>query len=151
MSANSVTLAEIQSADWSLTLDSTALSGQPVQATGAGIGRVVQGYGDVEQCLVIILTTPKGSDVLRPTFGCDLWRFIDRPLNLAIPHIVREVTDAITQWEPRAKLISISVAAGTGSQALSQRIVTINWQLQLAGAAAPVQSINIPFAVGAGA
>ena len=52
-------------------------AGQP----GSAIGRVVMGVDDVDQCIAIILTTPKGTDVLRPTFGTDLWKYIDAPIN----------------------------------------------------------------------
>src|SRR5579862_1435041 len=101
MGAGVFTLAEITSADWSLALDTPGLP-------GSGIGQVVQGLADVEQCIGIILTTPKGSDPLRPTFGADLWRFIDYPANRALPAIVSELTQAITQWEPRIKLLTVS-------------------------------------------
>src|ERR1700751_2925577 len=94
MSANAITLADITSADWSLKL--------------GAIGQVVQGLADVEQCIAIILTTPKGSDPLRPTFGADVWRFIDYPANRALPAIVSELTQAITQWEPRIKLLTVN-------------------------------------------
>ena len=56
MPAGAITLAEIKSADWSLTLDTAGLP-------GSGIGSVVTGVDDVDQCIAIILTTPKGSDV----------------------------------------------------------------------------------------
>ena len=93
MSAGAVTLADITSADWSLELDSTAGAGP-----GSGIGKVVQGISDITQCIQIILTTPKGSDPLRPTFGIDLWQYLDAPINQATPAIVREVTEAIMHW-----------------------------------------------------
>src|SRR5438128_4911553 len=102
MSADAVTLGDISSADWSLMLDATAGSGP-----GSGIGRVVQGIADVDQCVRIILTTPKGADPLRPTFGADLWRFIDAPINLARAAIVREVTEALLLWEPRIELLKV--------------------------------------------
>ena len=95
MSSAAVTLSDITSADWSLRLKS--------------IGDVVQGLEDVEQCIAIILTTPKGSDPLRPTFGTDLWRFIDNPIGFAIPAVVREVTGSISMWEPRITLQSVMV------------------------------------------
>src|SRR6202521_3686111 len=100
MPAGSITLVDISSADWSLELDAT---GEP----GSGIGNVVEGLSDVNQCIQIILTTPKGSDPLRPTFGADVFRYIDAPISAAIPAIVREVTEAITRWEPRVTVISI--------------------------------------------
>src|SRR5208283_2139338 len=104
MSADAVTLADITSADWSLKLGT--------------IGAVVQGLQDIDQCIAIILTTPRGSDPLRPTFGADLWRYIDNPINIAIPSIVREVAAAIAMWEPRVSLQSVSVspANDAGSQ-----------------------------------
>ena len=136
MSVDAITLADIRSADWSLKL--------------GAIGQVVQGLGDVAQCLAIILSTPKGSDPLRPTFGADIWRFIDYPVNRAIPAIVNELTQAITQWEPRVKLLTVNVvpAADESSQAGAHYNVTLTWKLRLGGASAPTQtsSITIPAA-----
>ena len=94
MAADAITLADIRSADWSLAL--------------GAIGEVVQGIADVEQCLGIIVTTPRGSDPLRPTFGADIWRYIDFPISLALPAIVSELTSAITIWEPRVNLVSVT-------------------------------------------
>ncbi len=94
MAAGAITLADIRSADWSLAL--------------GAIGEVVQGIADVEQCLGIIVTTPRGSDPLRPTFGADIWRYIDFPISLALPAIVSELTSAITIWEPRVNLVSVT-------------------------------------------
>ena len=131
MPAGAITLADITSADWSLALDQP---GEP----GSGIGNVVQGIADVNQCIQIILTTPKGSDPLRPTFGADLWKFLDAPINAAISAIVTEVTTAITQWEPRVKLTSVTAAPVIDSSAQSgaRMSVNVSWRLQLTGAAA---------------
>src|SRR5512137_2302101 len=96
MPLNPVVLAEINSADWSLRLNA--------------IGDIVEGVADVNQCIAVILTTPRGSDPLRPTFGADIWKYIDYPIDSALPAIVREVTQAITQWEPRVKVLAISAA-----------------------------------------
>ncbi len=126
MSAAAVTLAGITSADWSLALDQQG-------APGSGIGSVVQGVADVNQCIQIILNTPKGSDPLRPTFGADVWRYIDSPINAAIPAIVREVTEAILRWEPRVTVVSISVtpATGTDTQAGARLSIAVTWKLTL--------------------
>jgi Bacteriophage baseplate protein W len=131
MNAQSITLTDITSADWSLKL--------------GAIGSVVQGLADVEQCLEIIVTTPKGSDPLRPAFGADLWRYIDFPINTALPAIVREVTAAVTVWEPRVTLISVGVSPGTDApaQAGAQLAVTITWRLKLGGAATPAQTTTV--------
>lgn len=122
MSQGAVTLADIQSADWSLKL--------------GAIGQVVQGVADIDQCIAIILTTPKGSDPLRPTFGADIWSFIDYPIDEALPAIVREITAAITAWEPRVRLLSVAAAPvlDSGAQAGAQLSITVTWQLKLSAA-----------------
>lgn len=131
MPAGAITLADITSADWSLALDQP---GDP----GSGIGNVVQGVADVNQCIQIILTTPKGSDPLRPTFGADLWKFLDAPINGAISSIVTEVTTAITQWEPRVRLTSVTAAPmiDASAQSGARMSVNVSWRLQIASAAA---------------
>jgi Bacteriophage baseplate protein W len=123
MSVGAITLADITSADWSLKLDA--------------IGSVVQGLDDIDQCIAIILTTPPGSDPLRPTFGADLWRYIDNPITSAVPSIVREVSAAIAMWEPRVTLESVSVTPviDGSSQSGAHLNVSITWQLKLEGAA----------------
>jgi phage baseplate assembly protein W len=138
MPAGAVTLADITSADWSLKLDTP---GQP----GSGLGQVVQGVGDVNQCIAIILTTPKGTDVLRPTFGTDVWRYIDAPINEAGPAIVREITQSITQWEPRVKVLSVqsTPVLQTTEQPGAQVEITVSWQLDLGSAPSSAQSTTV--------
>ena len=128
---NATSLADIQSVDWSLKL--------------GAIGEVVQGLADVDQCIAIILTTPKGSDVLRPTFGADLWRFVDNPITAAIPGIVREVRAAITAWEPRVTIVSVTAAlAPQGeAQAIANLQVSVTWQLNLGGTRLPARQTTV--------
>jgi phage baseplate assembly protein W len=147
VSAGAVTLDDIQSADWSLMLDSSlnsfqpsVISGQP--EPGSGIGNVVQGVDDVNQCIGIILGTPKGSDPLRPTFACDLWQWIDAPVNVARPHLVREIVEAITKWEPRVRVLSVVI----GLVGLSQLSIAITWQLKVdvSGAGSQKLVLTVP-------
>lgn len=119
-----INVQDIESANWSLKLDGAA--------EGDGLGSVVQGFDDVAQCLTIICTTPKGTDPLRPLFAIDITSFIDLPLTRAIPVIVREMADAITNYEPRIVLIGITAAPVLdGPQAGAQVRVTIAWRLRL--------------------
>jgi phage baseplate assembly protein W len=141
MPSGAITLAEIKSADWSLMLDSAGLA-------GSGIGRVVTGVDDVDQCIAIILTTPKGSDVLRPTFGTDLWKYIDAPISQAGPAMVREVTQSITQWEPRVKVLSVisTPMSNITTQPGAHIEITVTWQLNLGGAPSPARSTTVTLA-----
>jgi uncharacterized protein len=138
MPAGNITLADIKSADWSLMLDTQ-------QEPGSGIGNVVQGVDDVNQCIAIILTTPKGTDVLRPTFGTDLWRYIDSPIGAAGPAIVREVTQSITQWEPRVKVLSVQSTPipDASAQTGAHLEVIVSWQLNLGAASSARQSTSV--------
>jgi uncharacterized protein len=134
MPAGAITLADITSADWSLAL--------------GAIGEVVQGIADVEQCLGIIVTTPRGSDPLRPTFGANIWRYIDFPISQALPAIVSELTSAIAMWEPRVNVVSVTAqpVLDGSSQSGAHLDVTLNWQLNLGAAAAPVRSTTVTVA-----
>ncbi|HTT75607.1 MAG TPA: GPW/gp25 family protein [Candidatus Binataceae bacterium] len=126
MPAGAITLSDITSADWSLALDTP---GQP----GSGIGNVVQGLADVNQCVGIILSTPKGSDPLRPTFAADLWQFIDYPMDSLLAAVVREVTQALTLWEPRITLVSITAQPVIDNtvQSGAHLDVSVTWKLKL--------------------
>lgn len=64
-------------------------------------GMLATDVDDVNQCIHLIIFTPKGSDPHRPTFGCDANQHIDTPINIARPRLVRDITDALRQWEPR--------------------------------------------------
>lgn len=103
---------DITARDWQLAL------GQP--------GQAVTGLADIAQCLRVILTTPTGSDPLRPAFGSNLWQYVDWPIDQASPHIVRECHDAVGMWEPRVSLTCVQVRRGAEPQHL---MVTLHWQV----------------------
>lgn len=84
---------EITSKDWGLSL--------------AGQSEVVQGIRDISQCILIIITTAKGSDPLRPEFGCDIRKYLDAPTS-QVPAMIREITQAIEIWETRAIVTKVS-------------------------------------------
>ncbi|THA21171.1 phage baseplate protein [Histophilus somni] len=62
---------------------------------------LIQGEDDLHQCIKNILSTRKGSDVLRPEFGSDHFDYIDQPFDVAVPNMVREIFMAIDRWEKR--------------------------------------------------
>lgn len=87
-------LQDIKSVDWQPKLNE--------------IGSVVEDIDDIDQCIRIILMARKGSDPHRPEFGSDIWQYIDNPVNVAIPNIIREAMDAINIWETRVQINSIT-------------------------------------------
>lgn len=61
----------------------------------------VEGAEDMAQCIYTILSTIPGSDPLRPTFGSQVYRYIDAPINKVEPRLVYEAITAIERWEKR--------------------------------------------------
>jgi len=102
--------SDITAADWSPQV------GNP--------GNVVTDLADIDQCIGIILTTPKGSDPHRPLFGCDAWLWIDKPASIAIPNVIAEAVDSLTEWEPRLELISVTAA----QPAIGHAQITVAWK-----------------------
>lgn len=70
-------------------------------------GERVSGLADIAQSMRIILCTPCGTDLHRPDFGSNLYRYLDMPTEQAIPHVVRETVDALRRWEPRIQLLEV--------------------------------------------
>jgi phage baseplate assembly protein W len=79
---------------------------------------IVEGLDDIDQCIRLILCTPKGSDPHRPDFGSNLHRYIDMPIDRATPYVVREAVDAIARWEPRCELIKVIPSINGAHQTL---------------------------------
>lgn len=71
---------------------------------------VIQGIDDIYLCIANILNTIRGTDILRPEFGSDHFRYIDQPEDIAVPHFVREITFALSLWEKRINVDEIKVS-----------------------------------------
>lgn len=78
----------------------------------------VDGADDLAQCIRVALTTPLGSEPLRPWFGSDLWRYVDQPVTAAQPYIVQEVRRAADLCEPRAETTRVRVEVGADGAGL---------------------------------
>lgn len=74
-------------------------------------GQTVSDEADINQCLAILFNTQQGTQPLRPLFGCNLIRYLDTPINLARPQMVREIVQAVRLFEPRIRLVRVSVDA----------------------------------------
>lgn len=113
-------VSDITSADWALST--------------AQIAEVVEGIADINQCIAIILTTKKGSDPFRPTFGSDIWEWIDRPLPVAMPNMKRAIHEAVGTWEPRVIITNIEHeyqdASGASEGVLAGIKFNITWRLR---------------------
>jgi phage baseplate assembly protein W len=85
-----------------------------------GGGAIVEGIVAIRQAIMLIVSTTKGSDPLRPNFGCDAIKYLDAPVNVAKPQITKALYDAIATWEPRVTVSKItSTLVGTSNLAFS--------------------------------
>jgi phage baseplate assembly protein W len=90
----------------------------------ADSGKALGGLDHLRQSIRTILSTRKGSRVMRPTFGSELHKFVDMPLvQTTIMQIYASAATSIAEWEPRVNLQSISAypREGTGKLALVLR------------------------------
>jgi phage baseplate assembly protein W len=74
---------------------------------------MVAGPDKVTQSILLILETEPGERLMRPEFGAGLRRYLMRPNTVATrTQLQREVTTALTRWEPRIELRRVEVAPG---------------------------------------
>lgn len=90
------------------------------------IGDIVEGVTDIDQAILVILSTPLRSDPHRPTFGWGGYRWLDRPVNRALPHLVRDTYLALELWEPRIIVTGVLVTMIEGHHWQ----LTIKWRLR---------------------
>ena len=65
---------------------------------------------DIRQSLEILLTTSIGERFLRPTYGCDLRRYLFEPLDKGLVAYIRDlVNNAILYHEPRIRLTNLTL------------------------------------------
>lgn len=87
-------LSDIKAKNWSLSLTT--------------YGEVIEGLAEISQCIMIVVTTAKGSDPLRPEFGSDIYKYLDRPITEAVPRMIKAAVEAIGIWETRVTITRVS-------------------------------------------
>ena len=80
-------------------------------------GQQLTDEAHLAQSVGVILSTPKGSRVLRRTFGSDLPRLIDMPVTPdTIIDVYAATAEALDLWEPRLALRRVSVDASVSGR-----------------------------------
>lgn len=74
----------------------------------AQLSEYVQGFEDIKQCWHNILFTVPGAIPLLPEFGCDLFRYIDKPITESFGKVRNIIIAALERWEPRAKIDKVT-------------------------------------------
>ncbi|UZJ39149.1 GPW/gp25 family protein [Prosthecochloris sp. SCSIO W1102] len=71
-------------------------------------GEVVVDDDDVSQCLAVIVMTRPGEVPHEPEFGCDLWEYVDSPVNEVQLFVSTAVINAVRRWEPRVEVLGVA-------------------------------------------
>jgi hypothetical protein len=73
-------------------------------------GEPLDGYAHLRQSIKDILTTRKGTRVMRRDYGSDIPALVDRPVDDEVKvDIYAATADALLTWEPRIRLLSVDV------------------------------------------
>lgn len=57
---------------------------------------------DIKEAIQIILMTKKGERIMRPEFGCDIYKFVFAVMNYTNIQLMKgEIKRALLMWEPR--------------------------------------------------
>lgn len=78
------------------------------QLSTLGVGFIAEGLEDIRQCIDLILRTRKGTAPLNPLFGSDVFDWLDKPVNQAIPNIKKAILESVGIWEPRVQVQKIA-------------------------------------------
>lgn len=79
-------------------------------------GKLISGKEHLRQSLQDLLTTPKGTRIMRADYGSNLPRLVDMPINSELVlDLMAETAGAIQDWEPRFKVTQVDVTTITVS------------------------------------
>jgi len=84
---------------------------------------------ELEQSILIILSTSPGQRVMRPTFGCRLHELVFAPNNShTAAQARRYVEEALGMWEPRINVVKIDVYPDEGTD--NRLLISIEYEVK---------------------
>jgi phage baseplate assembly protein W len=101
----------------------------PVGVDARGRIAVARQEQDIEQSIRIILLTPKGQRIMRPTFGCLIHELMFAPNDGTTAGLAAYyVEDALDMWEPRIRVLNVD--AGPDPDDPSRLLIEINYEIK---------------------
>lgn len=84
----------------------------PLTLGNGGIVLTRQPDQEIVQAILIILSTPLGSRLMRPAFGCRIHELLFASMNAStFATAARYVDEALGYWEPRIDVLEVDVQA----------------------------------------
>lgn len=124
--------------------DLLALTSSYWQPKVGVLGDVVTELEDIHQCILTILSTPRGSDPHRPDFAVNLLDWVDKPINSVRAVMVQEVLRAIARWEARAVVKRVTVDIGMDGASLTMTVYWVPSSLENDGGQLLASSFTVP-------
>lgn len=123
------------------------------QLSNSEFGQVVTGEMDLLLAVDNILFTRKGEMPLDMNAGSNLYKLVDKPMNIIVPGVTAEVIDAINNQEPRLTVDSVTPTfnSDTGGVEfeISLKVVATNqfigYKLNLSGQVSGRRSFSSEF------
>lgn len=101
----------------------------PIRVNALGSLELVSGEKDIEQSILIILSTRRGERVMRPEFGCRAHDLLFEPRDAVMVGKLEDyVTEALQRWEPRIEVINVQPELDPDSD--GGVLVTIDYQIK---------------------
>jgi phage baseplate assembly protein W len=101
----------------------------PLKTDSQGGISLTSERNEIQQSIIIILSTELGQRVMRPTFGSRLHELVFAPNNNHTAALARRyVEEALGMWEPRINNLSIDVKPDPNET--SRLLIEINYQVK---------------------
>jgi phage baseplate assembly protein W len=119
--------------------DEKAFLGQgwafPVALTRRGEVRVAVHDEDVQQAILLILSTNLGERVMQPDFGSGLRATVFEPMSTTTLSLVQHhVERALVEWEPRIDLMAVRVKPDRGDPSQGRLLVEVDYRVRATNA-----------------
>ena len=102
----------------------------PLAKTGKHPVEIVEDIDEVFMSILQILNTRRGERVMYPEFGSDLGPLLWEPHDAFLEQEVRrELTKALTLWEPRVHIVSIVFEATSFMKNLGILVISLTMML----------------------
>jgi phage baseplate assembly protein W len=103
----------------------------PLGVNARGKITLTNEHSEIEQAIFIILSTPVGSRVMRPTFGSRLHELVFASNNSqTTAQATRYVQDALGMWEPRIEVKDVDVVRDPEEKDAGRLLIKIRYEVK---------------------
>ena len=103
----------------------------PLGVDSRGVISLTNEQSEIEQAILIILSTPIGTRVMRPTFGSRLHELVFAPNNSqTVAQARRYVEEALGMWEPRIQVRNVEVLPDTLDGNDGKLLIQISYEIK---------------------